>query len=50
VAESEAGALPEETHELRQLKDVGVGGSFDVFAGRVTRAPAWMQRRGLEWL
>ena len=29
---------------------MGVGGSFDVFAGRVTRAPEWMQRRGLEWL
>ena len=29
---------------------MGVGGSFDVFAGRVTRAPLWMQRRGLEWL
>jgi N-acetylglucosaminyldiphosphoundecaprenol N-acetyl-beta-D-mannosaminyltransferase len=29
---------------------MGVGGSFDVFAGQVTRAPIWMQRRGLEWL
>jgi N-acetylglucosaminyldiphosphoundecaprenol N-acetyl-beta-D-mannosaminyltransferase len=29
---------------------IGVGGSFDVFAGRVKRAPAWMQRAGLEWL
>lgn len=29
---------------------MGVGGSFDVFAGQVTRAPLWMQRRGLEWL
>jgi len=29
---------------------MGVGGSFDVFAGRVSRAPLWMQRRGLEWL
>jgi N-acetylglucosaminyldiphosphoundecaprenol N-acetyl-beta-D-mannosaminyltransferase len=27
----------------------GVGGSFDVIAGRVTRAPVWMQRSGLEW-
>jgi N-acetylglucosaminyldiphosphoundecaprenol N-acetyl-beta-D-mannosaminyltransferase len=27
----------------------GVGGSFDVMAGLVTRAPAWMQRVGLEW-
>jgi N-acetylglucosaminyldiphosphoundecaprenol N-acetyl-beta-D-mannosaminyltransferase len=28
---------------------MGVGGSFDVAAGRVKRAPAWMQRTGLEW-
>jgi N-acetylglucosaminyldiphosphoundecaprenol N-acetyl-beta-D-mannosaminyltransferase len=29
---------------------MGVGGSFDVYAGRVARAPVWMQRAGLEWL
>ena len=28
---------------------VGVGGSFDVWAGKTTRAPLWMQRAGLEW-
>jgi N-acetylglucosaminyldiphosphoundecaprenol N-acetyl-beta-D-mannosaminyltransferase len=28
---------------------MGVGGSFDVLAGRVRRAPRWMQRSGLEW-
>jgi N-acetylglucosaminyldiphosphoundecaprenol N-acetyl-beta-D-mannosaminyltransferase len=27
----------------------GVGGSFDVMAGVVRRAPSWMQRGGLEW-
>jgi N-acetylglucosaminyldiphosphoundecaprenol N-acetyl-beta-D-mannosaminyltransferase len=27
----------------------GVGGSFDVMAGRVKRAPRWMQRCGIEW-
>lgn len=27
----------------------GVGGAFDVLAGRVRRAPRWMQRSGLEW-
>ena len=36
------------------LKDVnftmGVGGSFDVVAGYVKRAPDWMQKSGLEWL
>ncbi|TMP70802.1 glycosyltransferase [Pseudoalteromonas sp. S1609] len=29
---------------------MGVGGTFDVVAGKVRRAPKWMQRAGLEWL
>jgi N-acetylglucosaminyldiphosphoundecaprenol N-acetyl-beta-D-mannosaminyltransferase len=29
---------------------MGVGGTLDVVAGRVKRAPIWMQRCGLEWL
>lgn len=29
---------------------MGVGGSFDVFAGKVNRAPRWMINLGLEWL
>lgn len=29
---------------------MGVGGSIDVLAGHVHRAPDWMQRYGLEWL
>ncbi|MBN3565572.1 MULTISPECIES: WecB/TagA/CpsF family glycosyltransferase [Burkholderia cepacia complex] len=28
---------------------MGVGGTFDVVAGKVKRAPRWMQRSGLEW-
>jgi N-acetylglucosaminyldiphosphoundecaprenol N-acetyl-beta-D-mannosaminyltransferase len=28
---------------------MGVGGSFDVVAGLVKRAPMWMQKIGLEW-
>jgi N-acetylglucosaminyldiphosphoundecaprenol N-acetyl-beta-D-mannosaminyltransferase len=28
---------------------MGVGGSFDVLAGRRRRAPKWAQRSGLEW-
>ncbi|WP_316569302.1 WecB/TagA/CpsF family glycosyltransferase [Neobacillus sp. YIM B06451] len=28
---------------------MGVGGSFDVIAGRERRAPVWVQRLGLEW-
>ena len=29
---------------------MGVGGTFDVMAGAVKRAPLWMQRISLEWL
>lgn len=29
---------------------LGVGAAFDFHAGTVQRAPAWMQRSGLEWL
>jgi N-acetylglucosaminyldiphosphoundecaprenol N-acetyl-beta-D-mannosaminyltransferase len=29
---------------------LGVGGSFDVWAGHVKRAPAWTQRAKIEWL
>jgi len=28
---------------------MGVGGTFDVLAGRVPRAPRWIQRAGFEW-
>lgn len=28
---------------------MGVGGSFDVLAGEVRRAPGWMQSLGMEW-
>jgi N-acetylglucosaminyldiphosphoundecaprenol N-acetyl-beta-D-mannosaminyltransferase len=29
---------------------IGVGGTFEMVAGMVSRAPVWMQRTGLEWL
>lgn len=29
---------------------MGVGGTFDVVAGKIRRAPHWMQTLGLEWL
>jgi len=29
---------------------LGVGAAFDFHAGKVKRAPTWMQQRGLEWL
>lgn len=36
-------------HDLGARVVVGVGGSFDVAAGLVSRAPQWMQDAGLEW-
>ena len=30
--------------------NIGVGGTLDVLAGKVKRAPRWMQRAKLEWL
>jgi N-acetylglucosaminyldiphosphoundecaprenol N-acetyl-beta-D-mannosaminyltransferase len=47
---------PRKERLLAQHKDefgvpfiMGVGGSFDVLAGAVNRAPLWMQNAGLEW-
>lgn len=35
---------------LSKVKFVmGVGGSFDVIAGKVKRAPVWIQKIGMEW-
>lgn len=36
--------------ELAVPVTMGVGGTFDVMAGNVRRAPLWMQRAGFEWL
>ena len=49
---------PTKENFLHQNRDIlkkvnftmGVGGSFDVVAGKVKRAPIWMQNSGLEWL
>jgi len=29
---------------------IGIGGTFNFLAGRVMRAPRWMQKTGLEWI
>ena len=29
---------------------IGIGGTFNFLAGRVKRAPRWMQKSGLEWV
>lgn len=36
--------------ELKPQVLMGVGGSFDVLAGKMDRAPPWMQKASLEWL
>jgi N-acetylglucosaminyldiphosphoundecaprenol N-acetyl-beta-D-mannosaminyltransferase len=41
--------LAEHTADLGVPFTMGVGGSIDVAAGLTKRAPAWMQRTGLEW-
>jgi N-acetylglucosaminyldiphosphoundecaprenol N-acetyl-beta-D-mannosaminyltransferase len=42
--------LERHRHELDVGVGIGVGASLDFAAGRVPRAPRWMQRHGLEWL
>ncbi len=37
------------TAEMKVPFAMGVGGTFDVAAGKVKRAPIWMQKSGLEW-
>lgn len=37
-------------HELGPCVAIGVGGTFDVLAGKSCRAPEWMQQHRLEWL
>ena len=41
--------LSDNLAELGVPFSMGVGGSFDVYAGLTRRAPEWMQRVGLEW-
>ena len=28
---------------------MGVGGSFDVISGKISRAPLWIQKMNMEW-
>lgn len=49
-------STPKQERLMHQLKDhipatcLGIGAVYDFVTGRVTRAPKWMQRLGLEWL
>ena len=42
--------LAENLEQLKVPVAIGVGGTFDVMAGVVRRAPVWMQQAKLEWL
>ena len=41
-----------ETHHARLLPSVaiGVGGLFDFYSGRISRAPVWLREAGFEWI
>jgi N-acetylglucosaminyldiphosphoundecaprenol N-acetyl-beta-D-mannosaminyltransferase len=49
--------FPKQEFVIRRLRSefpalwfVGCGASLTFAAGRISRAPSWMQRHGLEWL
>ena len=42
--------LARQIQRMGPIFAMGVGGSFDVWAGLTSRAPGWMRRAGLEWL
>lgn len=42
--------LNEYKEQINVPVSIGVGGTFDVMAGAVRRAPIWMQHANLEWL
>ncbi len=42
--------LAENRDRLKPSVRLGVGGLFDFFAGRVSRAPLFLRRHGMEWL
>jgi len=41
--------MHENRDKLKAKVVIGVGAAFDFLAGRVRRAPVWVQRIGLEW-
>jgi N-acetylglucosaminyldiphosphoundecaprenol N-acetyl-beta-D-mannosaminyltransferase len=49
-------STPKQEYLMHRLKDrssatfLGIGAVYDFVTGRVSRAPRWMQRVGLEWL
>ena len=41
--------LAAHSKDLKPALRMGIGGSFDVLAGKMERAPKWMQEASLEW-
>jgi N-acetylglucosaminyldiphosphoundecaprenol N-acetyl-beta-D-mannosaminyltransferase len=42
--------INEHLHETGVNLAMGVGGLFDFYSGRLTRAPVWMREMGMEWV
>lgn len=42
--------IAEKLSSLDGVVAIGIGGTFDVLAGNIPRAPKWMQENRLEWL
>lgn len=42
--------IAKHSHELEPSVRIGVGGLFDFYSGRISRAPLWMRRMGQEWI
>jgi N-acetylglucosaminyldiphosphoundecaprenol N-acetyl-beta-D-mannosaminyltransferase len=42
--------INEHLHELPPALYIGVGGTFDVWSGKLKRAPQFFRARGLEWM
>lgn len=41
--------LMDELYKVHTATYLNLGGSFDVFTGKVSRAPKWIQNIGMEW-
>ena len=41
--------LMDELYKVHAATYLNLGGSFDVFTGKVSRAPKWIQNMGMEW-
>lgn len=42
--------MQEHLGQMHGIVGIGLGGTFDVLSGSISRAPEWMQKNRLEWL